>query len=92
MNFLKTMKNLWRWWAKALGEKAHRRDNVADNVAIIRTVIFFTYLTTNCFIIAGVVRHWNDKQKINIESYENPKNQQNLHTKRWNDLGVDRNS
>jgi hypothetical protein len=55
------MKHLWHLWALALGEKAHKKDDVADRVAIVRTIIFVTYLITNCFIIAGVVRHWNDK-------------------------------
>jgi hypothetical protein len=53
-------KNAWRWWAKALGEKASRCDRESDRIAIIRSVIFLTYLITNCFIVAGVVRHWND--------------------------------
>jgi len=47
-------------WCKALGEKAGKNDREADNIAYIRTFIFFTYLITNFFIIAGVVRHWND--------------------------------
>ena len=51
---------LWRLWCKALGEKATNDDREADNVAYIRTIIFVTYLTTNLFIIAGVIRHWND--------------------------------
>ena len=59
-------KSAWRWWAKALGEKASKCDKESDKVAIIRTVIFFTYLLTNCFIIAGVIRHWNDSQTIEI--------------------------
>ena len=54
------MRSLWRLWAKALGEKAHKKDHVADQVAIIRTFILLTYFITNCFIIAGVIRHWND--------------------------------
>lgn len=54
------MKTNWRIWAKALGEKAHKKDRIADQVTSVRTVIFFTYLITNCFIVAGVVRHWND--------------------------------
>ncbi len=52
---------MWRIWAKALGEKAHKKDDVADKVAILRTVIFATYLITNVFIVAGVIRHWNDE-------------------------------
>jgi len=83
---------LWHLWAKALGEKAHRRDNVADNVAIVRTIIFLTYLVTNCFIIAGVVRHWNDQQPIHIEIHENSNNPKNSHTEGWYNLGVDGNT
>jgi hypothetical protein len=55
------MKNLWHLWALALGQKAHKKDDVADRVAIVRTVIFLSYLITNCFIIANTIRHWNDK-------------------------------
>jgi hypothetical protein len=59
-------KTLWRWWAKALGEKASKCDKESDTIAIIRTFIFLTYLITNAFIVAGVVRHWNDNQPIEI--------------------------
>jgi hypothetical protein len=55
------MKHLWHLWALAIGEKAHKKDGVADRVAIIRTLIFISYLTTNMFIVAGVIRHWNDE-------------------------------
>ncbi len=58
---------MWRLWAKALGEKAHKKDHVADKIAIIRTLIFLSYLITNIFIVAGVIRHWNDSQDIYIE-------------------------
>jgi hypothetical protein len=51
-------KNVWRVWAKALGEKASRHDHEADKVALIRTLIFASYLITNCFIIANAVVHW----------------------------------
>jgi len=51
---------VWRWWAKAIGEKASKCDKESDTVAIIRTFIFASYLITNCFIVAGVIRHWND--------------------------------
>ena len=53
-------KTAWRWWAKAIGEKASKDDKESDVVAVVRTIIFLTYLITNCFIVAGVVRHWND--------------------------------
>jgi hypothetical protein len=57
-------KTAWRWWSKALGEKASKCDKESDKIAIIRSFIFATYLITNAFIVAGVVRHWND---INYE-------------------------
>jgi hypothetical protein len=56
---------LWKLWCKALGEKASKNDREADNIAHIRTVIFLTYLITNLFICAGVIRHWNDVPTIN---------------------------
>lgn len=52
--------NLWRLWSKALGEKASDNDKEADIVAIIRTLIVLSYITTNAFIVAGVLRHWLD--------------------------------
>lgn len=72
---MKYLRMVWRWWAKALGEKAHKKDSEADKIAVIRTVIFATYLITNCFIVAGVVRHWNDKPvEIYIEGqYDLPR-------------------
>ena len=55
---------IWRLWAKALGQKASDSDSEADIVAWIRTLILVTYLVTNYFIVAGVVRHWNDDQPL----------------------------
>ena len=54
----------WRLWSKALGEKASNCDHEADRVAIVRTIIFVTYFATNCFIVAGVIRHWNDAPAV----------------------------
>jgi len=55
------MTRLWRIWKYALGsfsdEKTKRYDN---QVVMVRTLIFLSYLITNCFIISGVIRHWND--------------------------------
>lgn len=56
------MKKVWRLWCKALGEKATDNDIESDVVAIIRTLILFSYLITNCFIIAGVIRHYDNQQ------------------------------
>jgi hypothetical protein len=52
------MKKLWRLWAKALGRKDGITDRESDNVAFIRTAIIVSYLITNAFIVAGVIRHW----------------------------------
>lgn len=51
-------RKLWRIWAKALGEKAGATKQEADKVALVRTLIVLSYLITNAFIIAGVIRHW----------------------------------
>jgi len=51
-------KQFWRLWAKALGDKTGNTDLEADRVACIRTVVLLTYIVTNCFIVAGVIRHW----------------------------------
>lgn len=68
---MKKRSTVWRLWAKALGEKASKDDKESDHVAGIRTFLFTTYLITNCFIVAGVVRHWN-KEPIIIIQYEIP--------------------
>jgi len=50
--------NIWKIWARALGEKAGSSNSEADQVAIIRTLIVLCYIITNCVIVAGVIRHW----------------------------------
>ncbi len=52
------IQKFWRIWAKALGEKAGATKQEADIVALVRTLIVLSYIVTNCFIIAGVIRHW----------------------------------
>ena len=63
---MKKPKTLWRWWAKSLGEKASKCDKESDKIAIIRTIIFATYLITNCFIVAGVIRQWNRNTAVHV--------------------------
>ena len=63
---MKKRKTLWRLWAKSIGEKATKDDKESDVVAGVRTFIFFTYLITNCFIVAGVIRHWNSDNKPTV--------------------------
>jgi len=54
------MKNLWRLWCKALGEKATKDNHESDMIALIRSMIFLSYLITNIAIVANAIRHWND--------------------------------
>ena len=54
---------MWRLWAKALGSKEGKHEKEADIVALVRTIILFSYMLTNAFIIAGVVRHWDASSK-----------------------------
>lgn len=51
---------MWRIVAKALGTKEGKNEKEADMVALVRTAILFSYMLTNAFIIAGVLKHWND--------------------------------
>jgi hypothetical protein len=53
------IKRFWRLWAKALGEKTGNTVKESDRIACIRTVIILSYIITNAFIVAGVIRHWN---------------------------------
>jgi len=57
---------IWRLWAKALGEKAGKCDKESDYIAGVRTIVFVTYLLTNCFIVAGVIRHWDDNKPPSV--------------------------
>jgi hypothetical protein len=50
----------WRILALALGEKAHPDPRIADRVALVRLGVLASYLLTNAFIVAGVIRHWSD--------------------------------
>ena len=86
-------KRIFHLWALSLGEKAHKDDKVADKVAIIRTIIFATCLIPNCFLVANVIRHWNDKEIIlEVKIYENPNYSKDLYTKEWNSMGMGRNA
>lgn len=52
------LRNIWRLWAKALGEKSGTTDAEANKIACIRTAIVLVYILTNLFIVAGIIRHW----------------------------------
>jgi len=54
---------LWRIWKYALGSFSDEKTKPYDNyVVLVRSIIFVSYLVTNCFIISGVIRHWNPNE------------------------------
>ena len=64
MPMMKVLDHAVRVWKYALGSFSDDRTKEYDNhVLLVRSVIFFTYLITNCFIISGVIRHWNANEK-----------------------------
>jgi hypothetical protein len=48
--------NLWRLIAKSLGEKSGKNDKEADQVALIRLIMFSSIFITNSFIVYGVLK------------------------------------
>lgn len=65
------MIKIWRIWKYALGSFSDTETAKYDNaVCIVRSIIFITYLTTNLFITAGVIRHWNDATQRLPEQYQ----------------------
>ena len=55
------MNKLWEVWKYALGSFSDEKTRPYDNyVVLVRSIIFVSYLVTNCFIISGVIRHWNN--------------------------------
>ena len=55
------MRRIWTIWKYSLGSFSDDKTEPYDNYVVgIRTVIFISYLITNCFIISGVIRHWNN--------------------------------
>jgi hypothetical protein len=55
------MQKVWQIWKYSLGSFSDDKTKPYDNyVAIIRSIIFVSLLTTNMVIVSGVIRHWND--------------------------------
>ncbi len=65
---------MWRIWCYALGKKEGRNKKDADKIALLRTFILLTYFVTNCFIVAGVIRHWNTEGKTLIYMCQEERN------------------
>ena len=56
-----TLQHFWKIWVKSLGAKADDDDNrISDQVAIVRTGIVLVYVITNCFIVANIIKNWNN--------------------------------
>ncbi len=55
------MREIWKIWKYTLGSFQDETTKEYDNIiCIIRTFIFLQLVITNCFIVAGNIRHWND--------------------------------
>ena len=64
MPMMKVLNDAVRVWKYALGSFSDEKTKEVDNaVVLVRSFIFLTYLITNCFIISGVIRHWNANEK-----------------------------
>ena len=63
------MREFLRVWKYALGsfndDTTHKYDNA---ICIIRTVIMLQLVVTNCFIVSGVIRHWDKSPSVNISN------------------------
>ena len=55
------MRRIWTIWKYSLGSFSDTKTETYDDwVALIRTLIFVSYMVTNVFIVSGVLRHWHD--------------------------------
>ena len=65
------MSEFWKIWKYALGSFQDETTKQYDDIiCVIRTFIFIQLVITNCFIIAGNIRHWNDH--YTPPNYERP--------------------
>lgn len=63
------MKEILLVWKYSLGSFSDSKTEKYDNwIASIRTVIFVSYMVTNCFIVAGVVRHWDGTPNVSVDT------------------------
>ena len=58
-----------RIWKYSLGSFSDDKTSPYDNyIAIIRTIIFVSYMVTNAFIVSGVLRHWDSNNSCDSVS------------------------
>ena len=68
---MNSMTEFWKIWKYALGSFQDKTTKQYDDIiCVIRTFIFIQLVITNCFIIAGNIRHWNDH--YTPPNYERP--------------------
>ncbi len=63
------MKEILLVWKYSLGSFSDSKTEKYDNlIALVRTVIFVSYMVTNSFIVAGVVRHWDADNCVTVDT------------------------
>ena len=63
------MKEILLVWKYSLGSFSDSKTEKYDNwIALVRTVIFVSYMVTNSFIVAEVVRHWDSNRTVSIDT------------------------
>ena len=63
------MKEILLVWKYSLGSFSDSKTEKYDNwIALVRTVIFVSYMVTNSFIVAGVVRHWDSNDCVVVDT------------------------
>jgi len=63
------MKEILLVWKYSLGSFSDSKTEKYDNwIALVRTVIFVSYMVTNSFIVAGVVRHWDANVSVSVDT------------------------
>ena len=63
------MKEILLVWKYSLGSFSDSKTEKYDNwIALVRTVIFVSYMVTNSFIVAGVIRHWDSNVPVSVDT------------------------
>ena len=64
-----TLKGILLVWKYSLGSFSDSKTEKYDNwIALVRTVIFVSYMVTNSFIVAGVIRHWDANRCVSVDT------------------------
>ena len=61
------LQEIWKIWTYTLGsfndEKTKKYDGI---ICALRSIIFIQLVVTNCFIIAGNIRHWEKSASSDV--------------------------